>query len=112
VILNGNETREQLIELTGSSAGADEIRAVGIFLKLTSALGVDDEGITRVGPIWLAWAHGQLTGQEVLTAAHACVICGCTDLRACDDGCAWIVPGLCSTCFLARNGFEVVEPAA
>ncbi len=33
-----------------------------------------------------------------------CVSCGCTDSRACDDGCSWIVvnrllgQGICSSC--------------
>jgi hypothetical protein len=27
-----------------------------------------------------------------------CVICGCTDDRACEGGCHWVAPGLCSSC--------------
>lgn len=28
----------------------------------------------------------------------ACRECGCTEHAACDDGCWWIEPDLCSTC--------------
>lgn len=29
-----------------------------------------------------------------------CVVCGCTDDRACEDGCSWVAmdPPVCSTC--------------
>lgn len=40
---------------------------------------------------WLAYARRhQLAG--------VCRVCGCTDERACADGCTWIEPDLCSTC--------------
>jgi hypothetical protein len=29
--------------------------------------------------------------------AAVCVVCGCTENRACAEGCSWISPGLCST---------------
>lgn len=28
----------------------------------------------------------------------ACRVCGCTDDRACDGGCSWVEPDLCSAC--------------
>lgn len=28
---------------------------------------------------------------------RVCVMCGCTDERACAGGCRWIAPGICST---------------
>jgi len=28
-----------------------------------------------------------------------CVGCGCTTEHACDGGCSWITPGVCSRCF-------------
>jgi len=31
-----------------------------------------------------------------------CVGCGCTDRRACPEGCYWIKPDLCSTCWAAE----------
>ncbi len=35
----------------------------------------------------------------ICTACHArvCILCGCTDDRACRDGCSWMLPGVCST---------------
>jgi hypothetical protein len=32
--------------------------------------------------------------------APECVVCGCTDERACDEGCSWVLgdPPLCSSC--------------
>lgn len=28
-----------------------------------------------------------------------CRVCGCTDSNACDGGCFWIAPDLCSVCY-------------
>lgn len=33
-----------------------------------------------------------------LSGARACRSCGCTDLWACDGGCAWVEDDLCSAC--------------
>ena len=30
--------------------------------------------------------------------AGVCRVCGCTDDRACDGGCWWVQPDLCSAC--------------
>ena len=30
--------------------------------------------------------------------AEACRVCGCTWNNACEDGCSWVEPGLCSNC--------------
>jgi hypothetical protein len=29
--------------------------------------------------------------------SRICVLCGCVEERACDDGCSWMYPGICST---------------
>lgn len=29
---------------------------------------------------------------------QTCRICGCTDSKACEGGCSWVLPGLCSKC--------------
>jgi len=29
--------------------------------------------------------------------ARICVLCGCTEESACEEGCHWIAPGICST---------------
>lgn len=28
----------------------------------------------------------------------ACQVCGCTDAQACEGGCMWVTPTLCSRC--------------
>jgi hypothetical protein len=28
---------------------------------------------------------------------QVCAVCGCTDSVACEEGCSWLLPGLCST---------------
>ena len=33
-----------------------------------------------------------------LIGVRACHACGCTDERACPEGCSWVGPNLCSTC--------------
>lgn len=35
----------------------------------------------------------------------ACRVCGCTDLHACEGGCYWVEPDLCSQC-AARGGIH------
>lgn len=30
-----------------------------------------------------------------------CRVCGCTEEKACEDGCSWVAPGLCSACVIA-----------
>lgn len=45
--------------------------------------------------------------------AAVCVICGCTDDVACEGGCSWLGPGICSThgreldAALERNGIQL-----
>jgi len=29
---------------------------------------------------------------------YACVVCGCSESRACPGGCVWAAPNLCSRC--------------
>lgn len=37
-------------------------------------------------------------GAEDLFDRWKCVICGCTDDNACEGGCYWVYPNLCSAC--------------
>ena len=32
------------------------------------------------------------------TTERTCLICGCTDRKACEGGCYWVLPGICSKC--------------
>lgn len=35
-----------------------------------------------------------------------CVVCGCTEAKACPGGCTWVAPNLCSRCaHVAREAF-------
>jgi hypothetical protein len=33
-----------------------------------------------------------------MTAERACSVCGCVESRACEGGCWWVGPNLCSSC--------------
>lgn len=35
---------------------------------------------------------------ERTCGGHSCELCGCTDHAACEGGCFWITPTLCSSC--------------
>lgn len=37
-------------------------------------------------------------GVDVVNGGRQCRECGCTDNSACDEGCAWVEPDLCSAC--------------
>jgi hypothetical protein len=39
-----------------------------------------------------------------------CRICACTDQRACDGGCWWIEPGLCSRCASSKAYGLIADP--
>ena len=46
--------------------------------------------------------------------AERCVVCSCTEDRACRGGCSWVAPGLCSSCIptpasLMRAGQEALD---
>lgn len=45
------------------------------------------------GEIVLATTDAELTGDP-----PTCRVCGCTDEQACDGGCTWVEPDLCSSC--------------
>lgn len=46
--------------------------------------------------------QGELDARTMLTLIAQripfCRECGCTDDRACGEGCEWVEPGLCSAC--------------
>jgi hypothetical protein len=35
---------------------------------------------------------------------RTCKVCGCTDTRACEGGCWWVGPELCSRCGKVESG--------
>lgn len=45
--------------------------------------------------------HARFTGKSVRITVEdlqVCRSCGCTEDNACDGGCSWITPDLCSAC--------------
>jgi ParB family chromosome partitioning protein len=58
------------------------------------------------GPLgyeWTEWEAARLAVADAFAAANqrkleACRVCGCTEAEACDGGCSWTEPGLCSEC--------------
>ena len=36
---------------------------------------------------------------ELFGWSWVCLGCGCTDWNPCEGGCAWVRPGLCTSCF-------------
>jgi len=36
------------------------------------------------------------------TPERTCRICGCTDSKACEGGCSWATPGICTKCIFER----------
>lgn len=49
---------------------------------------------------WDYARHWSLEGPHGGSPAvdRPCVVCGCTESRACEGGCFWIAPRLCSAC--------------
>jgi hypothetical protein len=45
------------------------------------------------------------------TGKWKCVMCGCTDENACEGGCWWVYPNLCSACAekLISGGYDFEE---
>ena len=41
---------------------------------------------------------GQEWGEEESLKERTCLICGCTDSKACKGGCSWLLPEVCSKC--------------
>lgn len=50
-------------------------------------------------------AHGHAEGlgipieERTIGKNTACEVCGCTDYQACEEGCWWVFPTICSTCY-------------
>lgn len=45
-----------------------------------------------------AWMMGARAVMNAYAGRHPCRICGCWELEACDQGCGWAEPGLCTVC--------------
>lgn len=53
----------------------------------------------------MQYALGEARGLRIPTEERsigpnkACQVCGCTDYQACEEGCFWVYPTLCSACY-------------
>jgi hypothetical protein len=45
-----------------------------------------------------AWMMGARVVMNTAAGRQPCRICGCWELEACDQGCGWGEPGLCTVC--------------
>lgn len=70
--------------------------------RLYGFAGLDPDGpapfsavATMVG---YAVAVGRLIGSAEVDGEACCRVCGCTDDHACEGGCWWVQPDLCSQC--------------
>lgn len=65
-----------------------------VFTRLAAALAVTDEAaLDLLDELGRAQA-----AVDAESATWACVVCGCTNDRPCEGGCAWVAPRLCSRC--------------
>ena len=56
----------------------------------------NDEKVKKAEKILIA--RGKKPRRVTILPVQTCGICGCTNDRACKDGCRWIAPDLCSRC--------------
>lgn len=119
------ETREQLLENGLSPGDADEMLAFNGFLDAAGRAPGEAIEPVKLGPVWHAYALGQINGRQaleqlaalgdhevdalllelraddVLNGAVACRVCGCTDSYGCPGGCSWAESDLCTSCVAA-----------
>lgn len=52
--------------------------------------------------------YADITRQARIAAGeeHACLVCGCSESRACPGGCVWATPTLCSRCALTSEAIH------
>lgn len=68
--------------------------------RVLSAIGPNDEDERDA----IAAVNALLTSGDLVSAPEAqptiatCRVCGCTEEFACDRGCEWVEPGLCTSC--------------
>ncbi len=63
------------------------------------------DGITARDFATALEVQDELARQERINAGleDACRMCGCSATRACEGGCIWVEPDLCSRCYRAIN---------
>lgn len=53
-----------------------------------------------------AWAAAQEANQDEGEENWVCALCGCTNEHACEGGCYWVYPNLCSACAEKLAGLQ------
>jgi hypothetical protein len=86
------EMRRTYLVASGHSEGdVDELFGLRLWLRRRTA-GIPIDDVDR------RWAFGEIGGREYLLEVGACLGCACTDDLACEGGCSWAEPNLCSEC--------------
>ena len=89
--------------LTGFQAALADVDNAGelVGVQLTTEEELERDGIALPIPAdMVVLADGDVIQGGV------CRVCGCTDLHACEGGCFWVAPDLCSVCFSEMHDDE------
>jgi hypothetical protein len=94
--------RASLLGTAGAAIGAGDLDLAELILSVVMARDVRVEGIVAMCTRELLIECGE---REMYGAQ--CAECGCTNARACEEGCMWIEPDLCTACATRMlEGFE------
>lgn len=66
-------TREDLAANGVTGQDADEILAFQKFLEVSGTADLNEDGAKVVGPVWFAYARGEITGSEALARIESAV---------------------------------------
>lgn len=105
---------DEILELFANALWSDEAKAAaGKHLYDERSIELDQDGdddwdILPWQDEWIEGAESALIGALVAVGVIAgpptCRVCGCTDDHACEGGCWWVEPDLCSACAEENGG--------
>lgn len=87
------EARDQAADLARLSG-----RLMAEFNHMPGGVGADmtmDQVNAMLGAAWMMGARVVL---NTAMGRQPCRVCGCWELEACEQGCGWAEPGLCTVC--------------
>lgn len=95
-----------LEEVSALLVEVDQVRQLSVLTEFaieypagTMEITTDPVDVVELRP-WIV--EGQIVRRRVLVSdwapAQTCRECGCVDEAACDGGCSWVKPNLCSAC--------------
>lgn len=62
------------------------------------------------GGMWAKFVELATAASGAFEGERECLVCGCTDSRACEGGCGWVGPiDVCSACVKSDEGFELLR---